>query len=402
MLEALSFTLRHGLEIALVLTALTVFLNENAARMQMKFFFLALILSIPLAYNFNLVGGREIWSGVLGLLISGGIIFLVIFKRHALISGWIGCIVTWGLVLLKGTDIALFPRYTFLQAVSMINTELLLTAAGLFIGVFVSVMIFFMLRSAWSNLKLPHLWAAAGGTLFFTALSQLVTGLQVLVVYGIIPMYAWLVKMLIPLINGQEKIFYTNVIFNAFVLGIALYLRHKTVVSAEGNPAQIRKRQSVKLKSIRILRTSLASMLLVLLVLGINTVYANRTVKLSEAVPIKADAGELSISAEVLADNKLHRFSYTSSGGTELRFIAIHKGSGVYGVGLDACDICGTAGYYQRKEDVICVNCDVVISIPTIGFPGGCNPIPLKSSAEDDRLVIPVEELERKVEVFAE
>ena len=52
------------------------------------------------------------------------------------------------------------------------------------------------------------------------------------------------------------------------------------------------------------------------------------------------------------------------------------------------CDICGASGYYQRGNQVVCILCDVVMNIATIGFAGGCNPVPLKYEIIDGNMVI--------------
>jgi uncharacterized membrane protein len=79
-----------------------------------------------------------------------------------------------------------------------------------------------------------------------------------------------------------------------------------------------------------------------------------------------------------------------------VRFIVILKKAASYGVGLDACDICGPTGYYERDDEVICKLCDVVMNKATIGFKGGCNPVPLAYTLVDGRLVIRTEDLERE------
>ena len=85
---------------------------------------------------------------------------------------------------------------------------------------------------------------------------------------------------------------------------------------------------------------------------------------------------------------------YTTQGGVGVRVIAIKKpGANAYGVGLDACDICGTTGYYERDGQVVCSKCDVVMNINTIGFKGGCNPIVIDYEMKDGYILIPVEAL---------
>jgi uncharacterized membrane protein len=74
----------------------------------------------------------------------------------------------------------------------------------------------------------------------------------------------------------------------------------------------------------------------------------------------------------------------------------IKKNAAAYGVGLDACDICGPTGYYERKSEVICRLCDVVMNISTIGFKGGCNPVPLAYSLRSGSMIIEISNLENE------
>jgi uncharacterized membrane protein len=93
-------------------------------------------------------------------------------------------------------------------------------------------------------------------------------------------------------------------------------------------------------------------------------------------------------------DSSLH-FYIADMNGTEIRFLVVHKSNGDYGTALDACQICGTAGYRQEGQNVICRNCGAVIYVPSIGESGGCNPIPLRSSVEGGAVVVDVSALAR-------
>jgi uncharacterized membrane protein len=90
--------------------------------------------------------------------------------------------------------------------------------------------------------------------------------------------------------------------------------------------------------------------------------------------------------AEV-GDGNLHFFTVDVQG-TTLRFLVIRKPGG-WGTALDACLICGPAGYRQEGSNVICRNCAAAIYIPSIGEAGGCNPVGVPSRVEGgDTLVI--------------
>ncbi|MFH1647049.1 MAG: Fe-S-containing protein, partial [Chloroflexota bacterium] len=183
---------------------------------------------------------------------------------------------------------------------------------------------------------------------------------------------------------------------------LAAWERRRHRPALEGfNPAQRRKLRAGYRQRGALLTATVFLLSLVILAEGGAAILTNRSLELSPAEPVTAQEGRVAILVSSLGDGKLHRFSYQTSGGTAVRFLAVHKGSGVYGLGLDACEFCGVAGYRQEGKDVICNRCGAAINIVTMGFPGGCNPIPLDGGPEGDNLVIPVEALEKAGKVFA-
>lgn len=66
----------------------------------------------------------------------------------------------------------------------------------------------------------------------------------------------------------------------------------------------------------------------------------------------------------------------------------IRKGDGNYAVALDACQICGWAGYRQQGQNVICRNCGAAIYVPSIGQAGGCNPVAVKARVEGGKITV--------------
>ena len=137
---------------------------------------------------------------------------------------------------------------------------------------------------------------------------------------------------------------------------------------------------------------------LVIAVLNITVVYAvdNRKVEppSSEEWTTSDDGATVLVPVEQVSDYNLHAFEMRTENNVTVRWIIIRKpNSAAYGVGLDACDVCGTAGYFQRGETVVCKKCDVVMNTNTIGLAGGCNPIPLEFKVEGGYIAIPMEKL---------
>ncbi len=113
--------------------------------------------------------------------------------------------------------------------------------------------------------------------------------------------------------------------------------------------------------------------------------------------PYEIADGVISINLEKVSDGHLHKFSYVTANKFDVRFLVVKKPVGTsYGVGLDCCEICGPAGYYERGNDeVVCKRCDVVMNKNTIGFKGGCNPIPFEYEIKDGKIFIDTKELEQ-------
>jgi uncharacterized membrane protein len=128
-------------------------------------------------------------------------------------------------------------------------------------------------------------------------------------------------------------------------------------------------------------------------------IYARESTALSPPLPVTFDHAAVHIPVASVSDGNLHRFVIDDQG-VNVRFIVIEKADKTLAVALDACQICGTAGYYQKGPEVICKNCGSDIIIDTIGIPGGCNPVPLKSHIDNGTLLIEQSDLDAGVRLF--
>ena len=138
----------------------------------------------------------------------------------------------------------------------------------------------------------------------------------------------------------------------------------------------------------------------VIIVFAADFVYARVSAAQPDAISLQPQNGTVHIPISQVDDGKLHFFSlpasvFSESMGMPVRFIIIKKPDGTWGTALDACRICGRAGYRQDGQDVVCRNCASAIYIPTIGQAGGCNPVGFVSRVEGDQLVIELGELQQ-------
>ncbi len=125
----------------------------------------------------------------------------------------------------------------------------------------------------------------------------------------------------------------------------------------------------------------------------------------AQSITLSADEAVHIPVTDTLKDGKLHRYQWIASDGKVVRFFIIDRypGEMKFGVVLDACMLCGDSGYIQEGDQVICLACGVHIFIPSIGSPGGCNPIPIKKwTLENNEIVIGKDMLESGLQYFSE
>ncbi|MBQ9308780.1 MAG: DUF2318 domain-containing protein [Clostridia bacterium] len=173
----------------------------------------------------------------------------------------------------------------------------------------------------------------------------------------------------------------------SLLIPLILFLKNLKITQPYDNPAQLRKLRSTARHNRRIAYGVVACFVLAVLNMTVVDAYNHREVTLSSPETYTIAGEDVIVPIEQVNDGHLHRFEYVTDSGVSVRWIVVKKpGAGAYGVGLDACDVCGTAGYYERGEQVVCKRCDVVMNINTIGFKGGCNPIPLDFSVSEGNM----------------
>ncbi len=186
-----------------------------------------------------------------------------------------------------------------------------------------------------------------------------------------------------------------------FILAIYIISTNRKVVGTFKNNA-LRRKEKARLRNKRRWSYSLASFALAaLLIVTLVHYYDTKPVPLAEPQEYEVEGDKIVIPLTDFEDGKLHRYAYTTPNGITVKFIGVKKpGVTAYGLGLDACEICGVAGYFERGDDVVCKRCDVVMNKATIGFKGGCNPIPFPYNIENEKIYINMKDLEREEKRF--
>lgn len=242
--------------------------------------------------------------------------------------------------------------------------------------------------------------------LLFVFAIQIVAVLFQQFIFLIQVMMAWrmlpgdhLMHIMAPLIDHKSWFIYI-VFAVTLVLPIALFLQKKPERPAGINDAQYRQIRIQAQKRLRWGMGAIISLAIMVLFSTWGSIYANKTEELVPAIPITATEGQIQIPLEAVNDGHLHRYVYKASSGELVRFVIIQKGGSSYGVGLDACEICGPTGYLERDGQVICRLCDVMMNKATIGMKGGCNPIPIEYKVSEGSVMVEQAGLEKEKDRF--
>ncbi|MBQ3379967.1 MAG: DUF2318 domain-containing protein [Clostridia bacterium] len=203
--------------------------------------------------------------------------------------------------------------------------------------------------------------------------------------------------------SNNNSVWYTYAsFFILIILSVILWIRSYTAKEPYSTKAERRKQlavwRSAKRYSVVLLICFVCSILCATLFVQLNTVVIKEA-PVEEPLIVKDGAGadsELRVPLDMVVDGHLHRFGYTTPNGNLVRFIVVLKQENTnnYGVGLDACEICGEAGYYENNDgQIVCKKCSVVMNKTTIGMKGGCNPIIIDYDINENYIVVPVTEM---------
>ncbi len=200
----------------------------------------------------------------------------------------------------------------------------------------------------------------------------------------------------IPTLITLENAVFFFIIFLIVFVAVVFFMKHLRVHGEYNNPAEHRLLRRYERDSRRI--GAFVFLLGAFCFFDMTFVKqkANQLVELSPSEEFQIEGNRIFIPLEQVSDGYLHRFSWTNGKNVTVRFIIVQKKGTSFGVGFDACEVCGNVGYYERKNEVVCNRCDVVMNKNTIGLKGGCNPIPLEYSIEDGGIVVYTEDLDRE------
>lgn len=406
MLSALLVALREGVEAALVVGIVLVYLNRTGRRALASYVWGGVILAAGASFVAAfLLERRHVsedgFEGLLMLLASVLVVTMIVWmnrvarslkkeieqrveayaQKSTIAAGWgVGTFV-FLMVLREGAELVVILRAVELSSAGV---EVWIgTALGIAIAVAVGLFFF----QGTLRIPLHRFFSATSAILMVVAFQLGLTGVHELSEAMWIPSSKTEMATIGPIVRNE--VFFFAVILGAAALVVLRewFSGKRPVADAAVNPAD-RRMQEWRFRKQR--RWSFAAAILCLLVvltLAAEFVYARVSAAPVQATRLVAQNNQVRIPLSELTDSSLHVYEVEVNN-TVVRFLVIHKRNGGYGTALDGCQICGWAGYRQEGQNVICRNCGASIYIPSIGDRGGCNPVGVKSNVEEGEVVV--------------
>lgn len=273
------------------------------------------------------------------------------------------------------------------------TSDMLLRALGFVLGVIVAICLSLMVRSLRVTSNAISFKIAIVLSVIILLVQHVTSLLQIM--QGSILLYIddFSFSVLVWLINNAHMMIIAQICVFLIPAAASVIIGFKTATVGE-NTAQMRVKRAFKRKSRQSAFAAFLAAVTVILTLTFGVSLMNVKPTLTPPEPYELHDGVATINFVQISDGHLHRFQYKAKDGTIMRFIIIKKNGGAYGVGLDACENCGDAGYYEKDGKIICRKCDVAINLATIGFKGGCNPIPFPYKASHGKITIHTADLD--------
>ena len=416
MLSAFLIALREGVEAALVVGIVLVYLARTGRTHLSRFVWTgvaaAAALSLAVAVlleRFNI--SDDGFEGLMYLLAAFFVVTMILWmnrvakhlrkdieqkvekyvERGGSAAGWGIGLFVFLMVLREGVELALILRAVELSTEGL--QTWIGTAAGIAIAIAVGVFFFK------GTLKVPlhRFFAVTSAILILVAIQLAVTGLHELSEARWIPSSKSEMALLGPIVRNE--LFFFIFIFGAVVLMVFRELQsasHSRAATAAQNDAERRLVLAQNRRQRRWMIATATISLAVILALTADFIYAKVNAAPPQARPVEAVNNLVRIPVAEVQDGNLHLFTLNANG-QPIRFMVIKKPNG-YGTALDACLICGAEGYRQDGQNVICRHCASAIYIPSIGQKGGCNPIGFPSQVQGTDVVIDVSALTKATE----
>jgi high-affinity iron transporter len=283
-----------------------------------------------------------------------------------------------------------------LSAVTLNSTELL-GFLGTLLGVLAAVSFGVMFVKGSVRINLQKFFRVTTVILWFVAAQLIISGLHELSENGVLPSSKQEMALIGPIVRNDVFFFVT--IFALAALMILFELKSRQPAPEPTTPAERRKALwSARRERLWMGSVYVSSFLFIMLVTA-QFIYAKSLSAPQKGTELAFVNGQATIPLNQIQDGDIHFYQATENG-VEVRFWLYQKPDGKIATVLDACEICGSVGFYQGTSGVVCKNCAAPINPQSVGMPGGCNPIPLKAQTTADSVILKEEDVAAGARMF--
>lgn len=411
MLKYFVWVVRDLVSTGIVFALILALAKLRNAKFQKKGFLISLAAGLVGAVilaaveHYNVVRDKKLL--VLNVIFIGcvlvfGIIYLIsnfgiLRKSFPTIDG-LTVSISGGLFLVpllcyKLPNVLLYPFHFLIKGQSIFSTDYLFKLIGFCLAAVLVFLAVLVLYKILVNLPLIYVKLFSAVIIILNGIALYPYMMSPMIVRRWVRVSRGMRKAVVSLYN-QTDLFSILMILASLVLAVVLFWKSLHNNEPYSNPAEHRKIRAKCRNQRRLVFFFVVFYALIVFDLTYLQKQSKNEVHLSAAEPFEIEGDIISVPLEKVSDGLLHRFEYKTSDDVGIRFIVIQKNAFAFGIGFDACEICGATGYYQKNGQVICKLCDVVMNINTIGFKGGCNPIPLPYEIVDGVIRINVKDLE--------
>lgn len=420
MIESTIIALREGIEIALVIGILIVYLQKTERSFLTPAVYVGLILAIIAS-----IGGamllekfaidNESLEGYFELVAAVFVISMIVWmwrtakyirkeieekinsitqtsaswKMRIGIAGF-----TFLMIVREGLEAAIF-----LQAVAF-NTGEWLGMLGTIIGISLATVFAVLFIRGSVKIDIARFLKVTAVTLIIFSLQLIINAIHEFYEYGILPASPKMMGILGPIV--QHEIFFITAIIS--IPAIMLLIPGKK--SSPSFSMDRRWQISACIAGIGII-----------FFLGMGDIFSsNHDMSLSsEPISPLPSNGIIQIPLSNVGDGHLHRYSIDDNG-LEIRFFVLRTGLGKFATAFDACYACYSYGhYYLKNGELICSQCDAPSplsklhpsleeepdSTNTGSMEGnGCAPIYLPSKIDNGFVLVKIADLQKKRKYF--
>ena len=401
MLQAFIVTLREGVEAALIVGITLAYLTKIGRTELRKSVFAALgaafVGSIGVAVLVSRLHlNEDIVEGWVMLAAAFFVITMIIFmmrtgkKMKGEIEGKLESLANRSsrigvflfvflMVMREGVETVLI-----LSAVTLNSTELL-GFLGTLLGVIAAIAFGVMFVKGSVRINLQKFFRVTTVILWFVAAQLIISGLHELSENGVLPSSKREMALIGPIVRNDAFFFIT--IFALAALMVLFEVKSRQPAPAPTSPAERRKALwSARRDRLWMGSVYVSSFLFIMLVTA-EFIYAKSLSAPQKAAEIAFVNGQASIPLSQVSDGDIHFYQATENG-VDVRFWLYKKPDGKIATVLDACEICGSVGFYKGTNGVVCKNCAAPINPQSVGMAGGCNPIPLNADTTADAVII--------------